>query len=128
MVYLDGIEPLAYLPPYYGYSFTDCKRGQDTIFFVSTIYNIVPIVKHTIRYALQSGFFAPQEEFHHQTRPFARCFLQCPARISFPVSSHYPTTNIGFQLCWSQQKSRLVSRAASFYKCPGYFYVVLDSL
>jgi len=37
-------------------------------------------------------------------------------------------TNIGSQLCWGQQKSRFVSLAASFYKCPGYFYVVLDSL
>jgi hypothetical protein len=30
LVCLEGIEPLANLPPYFGYSFTDCKRGQNT--------------------------------------------------------------------------------------------------
>ena len=30
LVCLEGIEPLANLPSYFGYCFTDSKRGQDT--------------------------------------------------------------------------------------------------
>ena len=31
LVCLEGIEPLANHPPYFGYDFTDRKRGQDTL-------------------------------------------------------------------------------------------------
>jgi hypothetical protein len=47
-------------------------------------------------------------DFMPRTRPFDPCFLQCRPRNSFPVFSHSPN-KVGFQLCWNQQKSRLVS-------------------
>ncbi len=101
------------------------------VYIVSTSYEM-PIVKGTVCVVsdhLNSvhftiRIFRPTKGVSSTDPPILPMFftVQGPDLVSGILHTILP--NIGSQLCWGQQKSRLVSLAASFCKCSGYFFLV----